>query len=117
MIFAPLIFATLVGGIAHMRDATAIGRIGGNTLIWFLGASIVSLIVGLALDQLLHPGGGLGLHVGGEAPAAVDHLLDMGRSGTNVIGNSVAAVVVAKWEGECSTPAQVPLSRASATEY
>jgi Na+/H+-dicarboxylate symporter len=31
---------------------------------------------------------------------AVDHLLDMGRSATNVIGNSVAAVVIAKWEGD-----------------
>ena len=30
----------------------------------------------------------------------VDHFLDMGRSATNVIGNSVAAVAVAKWEGE-----------------
>jgi len=31
---------------------------------------------------------------------AVDHLLDMGRSATNVLGNSLAATVVAKWEGE-----------------
>jgi Na+/H+-dicarboxylate symporter len=36
---------------------------------------------------------------------AVDHLLDMGRSGTNVIGNSVAAVIVAKWEGAPSVQA------------
>ena len=34
---------------------------------------------------------------------AVDHLLDMGRSATNVIGNSVAAVVVARWEGNSLT--------------
>ena len=33
---------------------------------------------------------------------AVDHLLDMGRSATNVVGNSVAATVIAKWEGELS---------------
>ena len=31
---------------------------------------------------------------------AVDHFLDMGRSATNVIGNSIAAAGVAKWEGE-----------------
>ncbi len=31
---------------------------------------------------------------------AVDHFLDMGRSATNVVGNSVATAVVAKWEGE-----------------
>jgi len=39
---------------------------------------------------------------------AVDHLLDMGRSGTNVIGNSVAAVIVAKWEGTAGQAAQSP---------
>ena len=69
MIIAPLIFATLVGGIAHMKDSTAIGRIGGKTLLWFLGASIVSLIVGLVLVQLLQPGAGLALHVGGQSTA------------------------------------------------
>jgi len=31
---------------------------------------------------------------------AVDHFLDMGRSATNVVGNSIATAVVAKWEGE-----------------
>ncbi|MFN3584504.1 cation:dicarboxylate symporter family transporter, partial [Phenylobacterium sp.] len=35
---------------------------------------------------------------------AVDHLLDMGRSATNVVGNSVAAAVVAKWEGQIAEP-------------
>jgi Na+/H+-dicarboxylate symporter len=33
----------------------------------------------------------------------VDHFLDMGRSATNVVGNAVAASVVARWEGELST--------------
>ena len=35
----------------------------------------------------------------------VDHILDMGRSATNVIGNTVAAAVVAKWEGQIEEPA------------
>jgi Na+/H+-dicarboxylate symporter len=35
---------------------------------------------------------------------AVDHFLDMGRSATNVVGNAVAATVVAKWEGELDPP-------------
>jgi Na+/H+-dicarboxylate symporter len=72
MIIAPLIFATLVSGIGHMRDSAAIGRIGLRTLIWFLGASIVSLCVGLGLVQLLNPGAGLGLHVTGQGTALVD---------------------------------------------
>jgi Na+/H+-dicarboxylate symporter len=72
MIIAPLIFATLVGGIGHMRDSTAIGRIGAKTLAWFLGASIVSLVVGLVLVQLFDPGAGLDLHVAGQSTSVVD---------------------------------------------
>ena len=39
MIIAPLVFATLVAGIAHMEDAGAVGRIGVKTMGWFIGAS------------------------------------------------------------------------------
>jgi Na+/H+-dicarboxylate symporter len=72
MIIAPLVFSTLVSGIAHMKNSAAIGRIGVKTLVWFLGASIVSLVVGLILVQLLHPGAGLGLHVIDENVSSVD---------------------------------------------
>ncbi|MDB5691766.1 MAG: dicarboxylate/amino acid:cation symporter [Alphaproteobacteria bacterium] len=61
MIIAPLVFSTLVTGIAHMGDTKALGRIGGRTLAWFVGASLVSLTLGLVLVTLLHPGSGLGL--------------------------------------------------------
>ena len=61
MIIAPLVFATLVAGIAHMGDTAALGRIGARTMGWFIGASIVSLLLGLAMVNLLHPGSGLGL--------------------------------------------------------
>ena len=61
MIIAPLVFATLVAGIAHMEDAAAIGRVGAKTMGWFIGASIVSLSIGLAMVHLLQPGAGLAL--------------------------------------------------------
>jgi Na+/H+-dicarboxylate symporter len=38
---------------------------------------------------------------------AVDHLLDMGRSATNVIGNSVASAVVARWENQIEAPEEL----------
>lgn len=72
MIIAPLIFTTLVSGIAHMSDASAIGRIGAKTLIWFVGASVVSLGVGLVLVELLQPGVGLNLHALGQGAALSD---------------------------------------------
>lgn len=61
MIIAPLVFATLVAGIAHMEDAAAIGRVGAKTMGWFIGASVVSLSIGLAMVHLLQPGSGLAL--------------------------------------------------------
>lgn len=61
MIIAPLVFATLVAGIAHMEDAAAIGRVGAKTMGWFISASIVSLTIGLVMVQLLQPGTGLDL--------------------------------------------------------
>jgi Na+/H+-dicarboxylate symporter len=68
MIIAPLVFSTLVAGIAHMEDAAAIGRVGAKTMGWFISASIVSLTIGLIMVHLLHPGSGLSLKI----PAA-DH--------------------------------------------
>ena len=61
MIIAPLVFATLVAGIAHMGDTGALGRIGVRAVGWFICASLVSLSLGLLLVNLLQPGVGLGL--------------------------------------------------------
>jgi len=74
MIIAPLVFSTLVAGIAHMEDAGAVGRVGVKALGWFIGASIVSLTIGLVMVHLLQPGAGLHLAApdGAAASAAVD---------------------------------------------
>ena len=47
MIIAPLVFSSLVTGIAKMGDTKSVGRIGAKTLAWFLGASLISLLLGL----------------------------------------------------------------------
>jgi Na+/H+-dicarboxylate symporter len=70
MIIAPLVFSTLVAGIAHMEDAGAIGRVGVKTMGWFISASIVSLTIGLIMVHLLQPGSGLSLHAAAVAPVA-----------------------------------------------
>ncbi|KQW71024.1 C4-dicarboxylate ABC transporter [Phenylobacterium sp. Root77] len=61
MIIAPLVFSTLVAGIAHMEDAASIGRVGVKTMAWFITASIVSLTIGLVMVHLIQPGVGMGL--------------------------------------------------------
>ncbi len=59
MIIAPLIFATLVAGLANMGDSKTVGRIGAKALGWFVGASFCSLFIGLLLANLLQPGAAL----------------------------------------------------------
>ncbi len=61
MIIAPLVFSTLVVGIAHMGDTGALGRVGLRAVGWFLSASLLSLTLGLILVNLFHPGVGLNL--------------------------------------------------------
>ncbi|WP_114228085.1 MULTISPECIES: dicarboxylate/amino acid:cation symporter [Sphingomonas] len=61
MIIAPLVFATLVAGVAHMGDTAALGRVGIRSLAWFITASLLSLTLGLILVNMLHPGVGLNL--------------------------------------------------------
>ena len=61
MIIAPLVFSTLVVGVAHMGDTKSVGRIGGKAMLWFVCASLVSLLLGLVLVNLLQPGSNLNL--------------------------------------------------------
>ena len=61
MIIAPLVFTTLVVGVAHMGDTKAVGRIGGKAMIWFVSASLVSLLLGLIMVNILRPGDNLNL--------------------------------------------------------
>ncbi len=56
MIVAPLVFSTLVVGVAKLGDISSVGRIGGKTLLWFIGASFTSLLLGLILVTLFKPG-------------------------------------------------------------
>jgi len=61
MIIAPLVFATLMGGIAHMGDRSALGRMGVRTIGWFILAGFVSIGLGLLFVNLIRPGVGVGL--------------------------------------------------------
>ena len=74
MIIAPLVFSTLVTGIAKMGDTRAVGRIGLKTLAWFLGASLISLLLGLIIMNLVNLGSSLQLPI----PPTIDTGPDAG---------------------------------------
>jgi len=61
MLIGPLVFSTLVVGIAHMGDASSVGRVFAKALGWFITASLVSLVLGLIMANWLQPGHNLGL--------------------------------------------------------
>ncbi|HWK51376.1 MAG TPA: dicarboxylate/amino acid:cation symporter [Steroidobacter sp.] len=66
MIIAPLVFSTLVVGIAKMGDIATVGRVGGKALAWFVGASLISLVLGLIIVQIFEPGRALNLPLPNE---------------------------------------------------
>jgi Na+/H+-dicarboxylate symporter len=61
MIISPLVFTTLVVGIAKLGDVKAVGRIGIKSLLWFFTASFLSLLLGMFFVNILQPGVGLNL--------------------------------------------------------
>lgn len=70
MIVVPLIFSTLIVGIAGTGDFKKLGRLGGKAIIWFEVASALALIVGLVVVNVLQPGVGVSLPSIGAAAGA-----------------------------------------------
>jgi Na+/H+-dicarboxylate symporter len=80
MIIAPLVFATVVSGIANTGDTKTVGRIGLRALGWFIIVSFISLTIGLVMATILNPGDGLHLDPasGSEPVAGVEaHVLTL----------------------------------------
>jgi len=61
MIIAPLVFSTLVVGIAHMGNTASLGRVGLRTFAWFVMASVISLLLGIVMVTAFEPGASLSL--------------------------------------------------------
>jgi Na+/H+-dicarboxylate symporter len=70
MIIAPIVFATLVVGIAKLGDLQTVGRVGGKAMLWFVSASLISLLLGLLLVTITKPGVGVNLNNIDEAGVA-----------------------------------------------
>ena len=67
MMIEPIVFTTVVVGIARMGDMKEVGRVGLKTLLYFEGVTTLALIIGLAVANLLRPGAGINAD-----PAALD---------------------------------------------
>jgi len=69
MIIAPLVFCTLVTGISKLGDLKTVGRVGGKALLWFVTASLASLLLGMLLVNFFQPGHAIDLSIADTAGA------------------------------------------------
>src|SRR5215217_3438851 len=72
MIIAPIIFCTVVSGIAHIQDARKVGRVGIKALLYFEVVSTFALIIGLIIGNLVKPGAPDPAAVAGYAKQAAE---------------------------------------------
>ncbi len=77
VLVAPLVLSTIVVGIAHMGDSSALGRIGTRALLWFITASLISIGLGLVMVNLFQPGVGAPIPDAAAAAKAVGEVKEL----------------------------------------
>jgi Na+/H+-dicarboxylate symporter len=92
MIISPLVFATLVVGIAKMGDIATVGRVGGKALGWFIFASLVSLTLGLVIVEWLEPGKAMHLPI--PAAGAKADITTEGLSLQSLISHAIPTSIL-----------------------
>jgi proton glutamate symport protein len=87
MIVVPLIFSSLVTGIAGTGDFKKLGKLGGKSIIWFEFATTIALVIGLIMVNLLQPGAGLTIQAGDASVvnAAAHKSIDMVQMLVNIV--------------------------------
>lgn len=91
MLVVPLIFVTVVGGVASMADPSRLGRIGGRTLILYFGLMLLASAVGLTVGALIKPG--TGVNLSGVVPQSVGEAKPLGQALMEIIPlNPIAAL-------------------------
>lgn len=86
MLIGPIIFCTVVAGIAAMDDMAAAGRIGGKSLIYFLVSSILTLAIGMLIANVFGPGVGMNIDASTLDPKAVETLVSSAPPSEGVVG-------------------------------
>ncbi|SEI94498.1 proton glutamate symport protein [Propionispira arboris] len=93
MIVVPLIFSTLVIGIAGTGDFKKLGRLGGKAIIWFEAATTVALAVGLIVVNFVQPGIGVDMPIpadaSAQAAATAKKTIDMGEYLLHIIPTNI----------------------------
>ncbi len=91
MMIAPVIFCTVVHGIASMSDLKKIGRIGVKTLFYFEVVSTFALALGLLVGELAHPGSGFNIDPASLDPKAVSSYVTRAKE-DSLVGHLLAII-------------------------
>ena len=96
MIVAPVIFCTVVAGIAGAAGAKTIGKAGVLALAYFEAVTTIALAIGLVVVNLVHPGAGMNVDASALDPAAIAPYVSAGRaqSATTFLLNMIPSTVV-----------------------
>jgi aerobic C4-dicarboxylate transport protein len=91
MMIAPVIFCTIVHGIASVQDLSKVGRVGVKTLLYFEVVSTAALAIGLIVGELVHPGAGFNIDVSTLDPKAVASYATRAKE-DNVVSHVMAII-------------------------
>jgi aerobic C4-dicarboxylate transport protein len=91
MMIAPVVFCTVVQGIASMSDLKKVGRIGVKALVYFEVVSTFALAIGLVIGHLLHPGVGFNVAAATLDPKAVTAYVGQAKE-VGIVGRLLAAI-------------------------
>jgi proton glutamate symport protein len=101
MILAPLIFSTLVVGIAGMRDFKSMGRVGLKALVYFELATTLALLIGLVMVNVVQPGSGLqpgaiasALNLAGVDPSKMQSFVGQQQTGWDIVLHAFPTSVI-----------------------
>jgi aerobic C4-dicarboxylate transport protein len=84
MIIAPVIFCTVVAGIAGMQDMKKVGRVGGKALLYFEIVSTFALVIGLVVANLVKPGAGFNVDASHLDASSIAQYTDKAKSQSTV---------------------------------
>ena len=102
MIIAPVIFVTVVTGLASMNNLSTVGRVTGKAMLYFLTFSTLALVIGMVVANVVQPGQGMNIDVSSLDPKSIKDYVDASKehSLTSFILNIIPTSLLSSLTGE-----------------
>jgi aerobic C4-dicarboxylate transport protein len=102
MIIAPVIFVTVVTGLASMNNLSTVGRVTGKAMLYFLTFSSLALVIGMVVANVVQPGQGMNIDVSSLDPKSIKDYVDASKehSLTSFILNIIPTSLLSSLTGE-----------------